>query len=239
MTDNKHRAFLLVGLLVVLADLVLGAFGFFVLSWIGLVLGLIAATALVLWAVRQAPHRVGRQVGGRPADEEEQPRLHNVLDGLCVASGVPKPIVMTLDDVSPNILSFGRAPRDATIVATTGLLELLSRIELEGMLAHELSHIKNLDIFPDTLAAAFNASGVAWLGPQPRREALADLQAVGMTRYPPGLLSALEKLQADGTPMAACPASIAHLWLKPPETGRRAAGQAALLEDRIEALREL
>jgi heat shock protein HtpX len=239
ITENKRRAFLIVGLLCAVADVVLGLLGFVVLDFLGLVLGLVIGGALVLLAVRQAPARVARQVGGQPADETAQPRLHNVLEGLCVASGVPKPALLVLDDAAPNVLTYGRSQRDAVIVTTSGLLDKLSRIELEGVMAHELSHIKSLDILPDTLAAAFNASGVGWLGPQPRREALADLQAVGMTRYPPGLLSALEKLQADQTPMAARPASIAHLWLKPPETGRRSAPQATALDERIEARKVL
>jgi heat shock protein HtpX len=238
ITDNKRRALLLVGVLCLAADLLLGLVGLVLLGFLGLVLGLVIGSALVALAIRQAPGRVARQIGGMPATETDQPRLHNVLEGLCVASGVPKPSVLVLDDAAPNVLTYGRGPRDATIVATAGLLERLNRIELEGVLAHELSHIKSLDILPDTLAAAFNASGVGWLGPQPKREALADLQAVGMTRYPPGLLSALEKLQADETPMAARPASIAHLWLKPPETGRRTQ-TATALDERIEALKEL
>ena len=239
ITDNKRRAFLLVGLLFLVADVVLGGLGVLLLGFVGLVVGLLIGSGLVALAIRQAPVRVARQVGGRAASDIDQPRLHNVLEGLCVATGVPKPELLVLDESAPNVLTYGRGPRDAVIVATSGLLEKLNRIELEGVLAHELSHIKSLDILPDTLAAAFSASSISWLGPQPRREALADLQAVGMTRYPPGLLSALEKLQADTTPMAAGPASIAHLWLKPPETGRRAVPQTNALEDRIEALREL
>ena len=124
------------------------------------------------------------------------------------------------------------------VCATTGIMQLLSPAELEGVMAHELSHIKSLDILPATLAATF--PGGHWLAGRLRSahtaESLADLQAVGMTRYPPGLLAALEKLRADTTTMQPRSPSITHLWLKPPETGGRVAPP---LEERIEALKEL
>jgi heat shock protein HtpX len=78
--------------------------------------------------------------------------LHNLVEGLCIASGLPKPRVYIVDDPAPNAFATGRDPKHAAIAVTTGLLEKLNRVELEGVLAHELSHIRNYDILVSTLA---------------------------------------------------------------------------------------
>ena len=88
----------------------------------------------------------------RPASVEEYPRLHNLVEGLCIAGGLPKPRIYVVDDPSPNAFATGRNPKHAAIAVTTGLLEKMNRVELEGVLAHELSHIKNYDILVSTLA---------------------------------------------------------------------------------------
>src|SRR5437870_11160401 len=87
-----------------------------------------------------------------PADPEQYARLHNVLEGLCIAAGLPKPRVYVIDDPAPNAFATGRDPKHAAVAVTTGLLEKMNRIELEGVLAHELSHVKNYDILVSTLA---------------------------------------------------------------------------------------
>ena len=71
-------------------------------------------------------------------DAEEYPRLHNLVEGLCIAAGLPKPRVYIVDDVAPNAFATGRNPKHAAIAVTTGLLEKMNRVELEGVLAHEL-----------------------------------------------------------------------------------------------------
>jgi heat shock protein HtpX len=78
--------------------------------------------------------------------------LHNVIDGLCIATGLPKPKVYIVDDPAPNAFAFGRSPERAGVAVTSGLLNLMSRRELEGVLAHELSHIRNRDVQVTTLA---------------------------------------------------------------------------------------
>ena len=88
----------------------------------------------------------------RPASVEEYGRLHNLVEGLCIAGGLPKPRLYIVDDPSPNAFATGRDPKHAAVAVTTGLLEKLNRVELEGVLAHELSHIKNYDILVSTLA---------------------------------------------------------------------------------------
>jgi heat shock protein HtpX len=78
--------------------------------------------------------------------------LHNVVEGLCLASGLPKPRVYIIEDPAPNACAFGRSPKTAGIAVTSGLLELCSRRELEGVVAHELSHVANRDTSVMTLA---------------------------------------------------------------------------------------
>jgi heat shock protein HtpX len=78
--------------------------------------------------------------------------LHNVIEGLCIATGLPKPKVYIVDDPAPNAFAFGRSPEKSGVAVTSGLLNLMSRRELEGVLAHELSHIRNRDVQVTTLA---------------------------------------------------------------------------------------
>jgi heat shock protein HtpX len=83
----------------------------------------------------------------------EQARvLHDVVEGLCIRTGLPKPRVYIVDDPAPNAFAFGRSPTNAGVAVTSGLLNLMSRRELEGVLAHELSHIRNRDVQVTTLA---------------------------------------------------------------------------------------
>lgn len=234
----------------------------------------------------------------RRADPQQYARYHNLVEGLCIAGGVPKPRLYVVEDDAPNAFATGRNPRHAAVAVTTGLLEKLSRIELEGVLAHELSHIKSYDTLVSTLAvtmvgvvallsdwslrflwwggprhrddrrdggggamAAFAVLGFVLLAVSPlvakvmqhavsrRRESLADVSAVHLTRYPPGLISALEKLRDDRTVVHSASRATAHLWIEAP-TGQvdgedrlawlnRLYNTHPPLEERIQALREL
>ena len=78
--------------------------------------------------------------------------LYDVIEGLCIRTGLPKPKVYIVDDPAPNAFAFGRSPRTSGVAVTTGLLNLMSRRELEGVLAHEMSHIRNRDVQVTTLA---------------------------------------------------------------------------------------
>src|SRR6187549_3759253 len=128
---------------------------------IGLLFGngpLFAGIALVVgaaiafgsyWNADKIALRVSR---AHPASPEEYARLHNLVEGLCIAGGLPKPGIYVVDDPAPNAFATGRDPNHAAIAVTTGLLEKMNRVELEGVLAHELSHIRNYDILVSTLA---------------------------------------------------------------------------------------
>lgn len=208
----------------------------------------------------------------RPADPEEYRRLHNLVEGLCIASGLPKPRVYVIDDPAPNAFATGRNPQNAALAVTTGLLEKMNRVELEGVVAHELSHIRNYDILVSTLAVTLvgtvailtdlairlmwwnggrvSREGDRGNGGNPlallgfvllilaplvarvmqaamsrRRETLADVSACQMTRYPPGLISALEKLRADTTTTHSASMATAHMWIEQPLSGVRDEGR--------------
>lgn len=88
----------------------------------------------------------------RPANKEEDLELNDILEGLCLAIGSPKPKLYIMDDQAMNAFATGRNPSHAVICVTTGLIKRLDKYELEGVIAHELSHIKNYDILLSTIA---------------------------------------------------------------------------------------
>jgi len=152
-----------------------------------------------------SPKALGDALGGRRVGEGDEPRLVNIVEGLCVANGLTVPELRVLADDAPNAIVLGRKPTRAVLFCTTGLLEVLDRIELEAVVAHELAHLKRGDLqiaARSTVAAGLlgaltpaAARFVVRLG-GPEREALADGAAAMMTRYPPGLVGALRKLGA-------------------------------------------
>jgi heat shock protein HtpX len=262
----------------------------------GLVIALVIAgggASLSYWKSDAVALRMSR---ARPADPVEHARLHNIVEGLCIASGLPKPRLYVIDDAAPNAFATGRNPRHAALAVTTGLLERMNRIELEAVIAHELSHVKNYDILVSTLAVTLVgvlvllsdfAIRFMWFGGgsgrrsdrdggagafvalfgflllilaplfarimqaavSRRRESLADVTGVSLTRYPPGLISALEKLRDDQTVVHSASRATAHLWIESPLARNAEEGRMAWLnrlfdthpplEERIAALREL
>lgn len=87
-----------------------------------------------------------------PVDLKSQPELYRILENLTIAAGLPMPLFYLINDPAPNAFATGRNPKHAVVCATTGLLQLLDRSELEGVLAHELSHIGNRDMLVSTAA---------------------------------------------------------------------------------------
>src|SRR3954471_22956754 len=107
---------------------------------VGLVVGVVVGLALVAAAWWRAEPLVVSLARARPADPVEHARLLNLLDGLCAATGLGRPEAYVVPDAAPNALTIGRSPRSAAVLVTSGLLDRLRRVELEGVLAHELSH---------------------------------------------------------------------------------------------------
>lgn len=90
--------------------------------------------------------------GAHPADEAEYRELHRIVENLAITAGLPKPRVYIINDPAPNAFATGRDPKHAAVAVTTGLLGMMNRTELEGVLAHELSHVGNRDILVMTVA---------------------------------------------------------------------------------------
>jgi heat shock protein HtpX len=93
-----------------------------------------------------------RMTAARPATKAEFPELYNIVENLSITAGLPMPKVYVVDDASPNAFATGRDPEHAVVAATTGLLQILDRNELEGVMAHELSHVGNRDMLVMTVA---------------------------------------------------------------------------------------
>ncbi len=203
---------------------------------------------------------VSRLIPIEPADPTAHARLFNLVTGLCINAGVPPPALGVVNTDGLNALVSGRNPRNATLVVTRGLLDRLSLIELEAVVARELSQIKSYDILPATVAVALFGifrlvaplSVIARPGLRlslgSQREEVADLAAVSLTRYPPAMLAALEKMQSLGTAVPNASPAVAQLWLADPVPPAQSARSTRAghpfethppLEERIEALREL
>ncbi len=91
--------------------------------------------------------------GARPADKKKHFDFYTVAENVAIASGLPMPKLYVIDDPSPNAFATGRNPKHAVVAATSGILEKLDRAELEGVIAHEFSHIKNYDILVSSLVS--------------------------------------------------------------------------------------
>src|SRR5215218_3458830 len=130
----------------VVALLAAGASGAFVAIFAGglALLNLFASDKLALAAM-----------GARVVTPEQAPQLHAMIDRLCVQADLPKPKVAVAQTAMPNAFALGRSPKSATVCATTGIMELLSPAELEGVMAHELTHVQNRDVLVMTLAGFF------------------------------------------------------------------------------------
>jgi heat shock protein HtpX len=94
-------------------------------------------------------------MGAKEVTPEEAPGLHAMIDRLCIQADLPKPKIAVADTEVPNAFAMGRSPKNATVCATTGIMKTLSPAELEGVMAHELAHVKNRDVMIMTIASFF------------------------------------------------------------------------------------
>ncbi len=224
--------------------------------WLGIPLGLLAAGVVVFLRYRRAVDHVLSGLRVAPAKPETYPRFHNIVEGLSLAGGVAEPDLFLIDDDGRNAVALAQGDRSA-IIASTGLLESLDRISLEGLVAEALVRIKSGDAEAATLGTALVGGLLA--GPMSaigkpaaafglrrlladNRDLAADRAAVALTRYPPGLLSALTTMRAGSVRLDVAGPGNEHLWLVPPATVEGAADvvvAAAPLDLRIDVLGEL
>jgi len=257
----------------------------------------VVALVLQLGAYRYGDRVVLASARAKEVTPEEQPRLHNVVEGLAIAAGIPKPRVWVVPEQAPNAFATGRDPEHSHVAVTQGLLDAMNRVELEGVIGHELSHVVDRDILYGTIVATVIGAVVlisefflrTWwwggiggrrsdnegggggielalflvgfvllilaplfgqliqLAVSRNREYLADAQGAMLTRYPPGLIAALEKIRDAPHAMRSANNATAHLWLDQPSRfpGERTGTMERLfsthppIEDRIRRLQEM
>jgi heat shock protein HtpX len=294
---NKRKTVLLV----VLAILLLGAVGY-ALGLLtqsgpaGLVIAVVVAVVMSVGSFLYGDRIVLASTRAKEVSPEEAPRLHNIVEGLSIAAGIPKPRVWIVPEAAPNAFATGRDPEHSHVAVTQGLLDTMNRVELEGVLGHELAHVVDRDILVGTVVATLVGAAVllaeffmrAWwwggfrgrrggdagggpatalifaigfvllilaplfgqlirLAVSRNREYLADAQGAMLTRYPPGLIAALRKLQTAPTAMHSANNATAHLWLNQPSRfeGERMGAMERLfsthppLAERIRRLEEM
>jgi Zn-dependent protease with chaperone function len=221
------------------------------------VLAIVALLGVLLGLANFAlgrPSHLLSLLGGGESTVEEDPRLFNVLEGLCVENGLPIPRVRILDDDAANSLLLPAEHGGLVLVCTRGLLDNLDRIELEAILADTLAGAKRGDVKRAALVAqalgataALSSLGatLAWRFTDPARQFRTDREACRMTCFPPGLLSALEVVSKRPTEPAGLAPALARLsgpyWLVPLEIGkpRKIRVGELDLDLRISALAEL
>jgi Zn-dependent protease with chaperone function len=180
---------------------------------VGVIAGIGAGLLVWLALWRGATRMVLRALGARPGKGAELARAENLVDGLCATMGVDPPDIMVIDEWAREALALGRKSGAAVIVVTSGLLHSLDPVALEGVLAHELVHVKRADIAPATMAAAvllpvamvFPVSGLVHALAGRGREFRTDRLAVAVTRFPPGLRDALVLMAEGPAPRAPSP----------------------------------
>lgn len=219
--------------------------------------------------------------GAQEIQKRDNPRLYRIVENLTITDGLPMPKVYVIEDKGLNAFATGRNPKHASVAITTGLLDALDDKELQGVMAHELGHVKNYDIrvsmiafalvavvgiisdvilrsfwFRDDdnnsqitmligIAAAILAPLIAMfiqLSISRKREYLADATGALTTRYPEGLIGALQKIQQGGSTMKRQNSSTAHLFFANPLKKGFVAGLFSThppLEDRIARLQEM
>ncbi|MCX8197692.1 MAG: M48 family metalloprotease [Candidatus Micrarchaeota archaeon] len=147
ISANKRNSYILVFLVFVFAFAAAYVFSLVLFgeSLFGLLFTFVASSAYIYFTYSNADKILLGFSGAREAKKEEFPYLVNVVEGLSIAAGIPTPKIYVIDDPAMNAFATGLSPQKASVAFTTGLLSNLNRAELEGVAAHEISHIKNYD----------------------------------------------------------------------------------------------
>lgn len=153
ISGNIWRSRLLMAFFIIVVGLIGAAFYFVYNDPFIIPFAIIVAAIMSIGAYYNSDRIVLASMGARPANKDEYPHFVNAVEGLALAAGLPTPKPYVIDDPAPNAFATGRDPDHAVICATTGLINMMNRVELEGVVGHEMSHIKNYDVRFMTLVA--------------------------------------------------------------------------------------
>ena len=147
IASNKRKTYFLISIvigIIIFLGYVIGLL--FLTPVIGVTIAIIIGIIYTLLGYYSGNNLILSTVGAREATKQEFPHLIHTVEGLSIAAGIPMPKVYVIDDPNPNAFATGRDYNNSYVVVTTSLMEIMNRQELEGVIAHELSHIKNYDI---------------------------------------------------------------------------------------------
>lgn len=154
--DNKLESYFIISLFVIFISLIVYFLCIYLeLGYLSVLIAFLFASLSAFISYYNCDKIVLSLNGARPATEEQDKLLSSILDNLCIGTGLPRPKLYVIEDSAPNAFATGRNPENAVICFTTGLIEKLNKYELEGVMAHELSHIKNYDILLSTVISVF------------------------------------------------------------------------------------
>ena len=160
---NKRNSILLLLAFSIFFLLIIAAFSYaFGLGRLGIFVGFFVLLFYALFSYFAGEQAILSMSNAQLLERKQFPFIYNVVEGLSIAAGIPMPKIYIIDDPSPNAFAIGRDPKHASIAVTRGLLEQMSREELEGVLAHEISHIANFDVRYIMIAIVF-AGAIALL----------------------------------------------------------------------------
>lgn len=221
------------------------------LSGVAIYIAIPVSTLIVgtyyLATYRRMDLKILTKINAEPIAAGNFPRFENLVEGICVAHGFRPPDLFVIHDSAPNMIMVGRNSLHGRLVATTGLLDRVTRVELEGLITHELSRTRNRLTLLESTAAVLIARPMFFLPKfvgslakkifYPWVVAETDIHAVQMTRYPTGLADALRSLHSDGREPTHNPKFCRHMWVHPPKDPLITTGFSTM--DRVMALGEL
>ncbi len=210
-------------------------------------LGIVVGAGVAALAFVRGDQMALAALGAEPLAPGRFPQLDNIVEGLVVSNGFRMPISTSSTTPRPTHSSSVAPPVTAHWPSPPGWSSRLRRIELEGVLAHELSRIRSGETRAGVTAATLICRPLGFAGGlaeslaerlvDPAAGVRADLAGVSLTRYPPGLAAALVVLDADGRTVARNPRAYRHLWIDPPADAM--VGAQFSMSDRVEVLTEL
>ena len=281
ISQNKRNTVIIFSLFIAIISGIGLYFSYVYNDLIIFIFTLIFAICYVLFQYKISTAITLKMNGAEPISKKDAPEFYSIVESLSITAGLPMPKLYIINDSSMNAFAAGTDPENSVICATTGLLENMDKVEIEGVMAHEISHIKNYDIRVSMAAVALTAvigmlsdialrfiflndddedsknpialilglffvlispllATITRLAISRQREFLADATAVSLTRYPDGLISALEKLK-NNKPLKRQNSTTASLFISNPmKQGffQRLFSTHPPLDDRINRLKE-